>query len=218
MKVLLFDLDGTLLNTLTDLHASVNRALAFCGLPQKSLAEIRSYLGNGIRVLVAKSVPDGEQNQQFEACFAAFQKDYDAHCMDATKPYPGISETLAALRADGWRTALVSNKADFAVQPLWKRFFPDTIELAVGQCSALRRKPAPDMPLAALQELGASPEEAVYIGDSEVDFETARALGSACVLVSWGFRDRAQLETYKVPIADSPQELAALCTAALEKP
>ena len=216
MKVALFDLDGTLLDTLADLSASVNRALATCGLPPRTQREIRSYLGNGIRVLMEKSVPGGAENPAFGRCFSAFRADYDAHCMDATQPYPGIPALLRALRAAGWRTALVSNKADFAVQPLWRRFFPDTIELAVGQTDALRRKPAPDMPLQALRALGAAPDEAVYIGDSEVDFQTARALGSACVLVSWGFRDRAELLGFGVPVAGSPAELRVLLEKAME--
>ncbi len=192
-KTLLFDLDGTLLNTLDDLTASVNHALAAVGLPQKQAQEVRRYLGNGIRVLVASCVPDGEENPVFEACFAAFRAYYDQHCLDTTRPYPGVPEVLSRLKSEGYAMALVTNKVDSAAQQLWRDHFSDTLELAIGAREGVKRKPDAEMPLLALRALGGTPEQCVYIGDSEVDFATARNAGLRCVLVTWGFRDREEL-------------------------
>ncbi len=213
-SALLFDLDGTLLNTLEDLTDSVNHALAAHGFAALSQAQVRPLLGNGIRALVAGCVPDGEANPAFEACFSTFRSWYDGHCRVKTRPYDGIPELLATLSRQGWRMALVSNKVDSAVQQLRRDFFADTLPVALGQTDRLRRKPAPDMPLQALRQLGAAPEEAIYIGDSEVDFATARAAKLACVLVTWGFRDRAALEAlHPEALADRPEQLPEILAA-----
>ena len=207
---ILFDLDGTLLDTLGDLHASVNVALSAHGFPARTRQQVRAALGEGARKLIGRSLPEDAQAETDEV-LKTFRAHYDLHCCERTVPYPGIRELLGALRARERRTALVSNKPDEAVQALWRHFFSGTIELALGQSAALSRKPAPDMPLAALRELGVTPEGAVFVGDSEVDFETAEAAGLPCILVTWGFRDRAQLEPLQpLALVDTAAQLEAL--------
>ena len=213
-NTILFDLDGTLLNTLDDLAESVNAALASFDLPSRSKQQVRRALGRGIRYLMSRSVPDGEANPAFEAVFAAFRAHYNAHCRDKTRPYDGIPELLEKLLRQGWRMALVSNKVDSAVQILYHDFFSTSLSLAVGQREGIPTKPDPAMPRFALEALGARPEEAVYIGDSEVDYETARNAGLACVLVSWGFRDREELEALGPEgLCDAPEALPEILSA-----
>lgn len=190
-----FDLDGTLLDTLGDLAASVNHALRRHGLPERSEREVRSFLGNGIRHLMEKSVGEGREGVDFEAVFSAFREHYVAHCLDTTAPYAGIMTLLEELRARGMRMAIVSNKLDPAVQELNARFFRDYIRVAVGESDTVRRKPNPDAVLKSLADLGSTRDEAVYVGDSEVDLQTAQNAGLPCVLVEWGFRDRDFLES-----------------------
>jgi len=188
----IFDLDGTLLDTLTDLAASVNYALRQSGLPEHSIEDVRRFVGNGVRLLMERAVPQGADNPQFDAAFATFRQHYMAHSLDTTRPYDGIPEMLAALRAKGCRTAVVSNKFMLATQELMRHFFPDTIEVAIGEHEAegIRKKPAPDTVIEALRQLGVGKENAVYVGDSDVDIQTARNCGLPCISVLWGFRDR----------------------------
>lgn len=188
----IFDLDGTLLDTLTDLAASVNYALRTYDMPEHSLDEVRHFVGNGVRLLMVRAVPDGEQNAQFEAAFRTFREHYMAHSLDTTHPYQDIPELLAELKARGKRMAVVSNKFYAATQELCRHFFPDTIEVAIGEHEAegIRKKPAPDTVIEALRQLGVSKEGAVYVGDSEVDIATARNSGLPCISVLWGFRER----------------------------
>jgi phosphoglycolate phosphatase len=188
----IFDLDGTLLDTLTDLAASVNYALRQSGLPEHSIEDVRRFVGNGVRLLMERAVPQGADNPQFDAAFATFRQHYMAHSLDTTRPYDGIPEMLAALRAKGCRTAVVSNKFMLATQELMRHFFPDTIEVAIGEHEAegIRKKPAPDTVIEALRQLGVGKENAVYVGDSDVDILTARNSGLPCISVLWGFRDR----------------------------
>lgn len=192
----IFDLDGTLLDTLGDLAASVNFALRTHGMPEHSLDEVCQFVGNGVRKLMERAVPDGAENPLFEETFATFRQYYMAHSLDTTHPYDGISETLAALKANGCHLAVVSNKMMAATQALCDHFFSDTIEVAIGEHEAegIRKKPAPDTVVAALKALGVGKVGAVYVGDSEVDIQTARNSGLPCISVLWGFRHRDFLQ------------------------
>lgn len=187
-----FDLDGTLLDTLGDLAASTNYALRTHGMPEHSLDDVRRFVGNGVRVLMERAVPQGAENPQFEAAFLTFRTHYMQHSLDTTKPYDGIRETLEALKAEGCRLAVVSNKMMAATQELCRHFFRDTIEVAIGEHEAqgIRKKPAPDTVNEAFRQLGVGKERAVYVGDSDVDILTARNSGLPCISVLWGFRDR----------------------------
>ena len=188
----IFDLDGTLLDTLGDLAASTNYALRTHGMPEHSMDDVRSFVGNGVRKLMERAIPQGADNPEFEATFATFRQHYMQHSLDTTKPYEGIPETLAALKAKGCRLAVVSNKMMAATQELCQHFFPDTIEVAIGEheTEGIRKKPAPDTVFAALEQLGLGKEGAVYVGDSDVDIQTAKNAGLPCISVLWGFRDR----------------------------
>ena len=188
----IFDLDGTLLDTLGDLAASVNYALRSCGMAEHSIEEVRGFVGNGVRLLMERAVPDGASNPRFDEAFSAFRQHYMAHSLDTTRPYDGIPEMLADLKAKGCRLAVVSNKFYAATQELCHHFFADTIDVAIGEHEAegIRKKPAPDTVFEALRQLGVGKGNAVYVGDSDVDIQTARNSGLPCVSVLWGFRDR----------------------------
>lgn len=186
MTGILFDLDGTLLDTLQDLHDAVNHALDTLGHPRRSLEEVRQFVGNGARVLMSRAVPEGADG---EAGYAVFKPYYDAHCQIKTAPYPGIPEALEYLTAR-YPVAIVSNKPDSAVKTLCADYFPGVY--ALGERPDCPRKPAPDMVLRAMKDLGV--ERCVYVGDSEVDVLTARNAGVPCLSVLWGFRTREQLE------------------------
>ena len=188
----IFDLDGTLLNTLDDLAAATNYALRTNGLPQHSVDDVRRFVGNGVRMLMRRAVPDGEQNPRFEAAFATFRQYYLEHSLDTTRPYDGVMEMLQALRRRGSRLAVVSNKFCAATEELCRHFFDGLIEVAIGENEAagIRKKPAPDTVFEALRQLGVGPDGAVYVGDSDVDILTARNAHLPCISVLWGFRDR----------------------------
>ena len=188
----IFDLDGTLLDTLTDLAASCNYALRVHGMPEHSVDDVRRFVGNGVRLLMERAVPHGADNPDFEATFATFREHYMLHSLDTTRPYPGILETLGGLKKRGCRLAVVSNKMMAATVELCRHFFPDTIEVAIGEHEAegIRKKPAPDTVYAALKQLGVEKSGAVYVGDSDVDVQTAAQAGLPCISVLWGFRDR----------------------------
>ena len=206
----IFDLDGTLLDTLGDLAASVNYALRTHQMPEHSIDDVRRFVGNGVRLLMERAVPGGADNPQFDAAFATFRQYYLQHSLDTTRPYDGISETLRELRSRGNRLAVVSNKFYAATQELCRHFFPDTIEVAIGEHEAegIRKKPAPDTVIEALRQLGVSKSNAVYIGDSDVDIETARNSGLPCISVLWGFRDRDFLLAHgATTFIRTPQEL-----------
>lgn len=209
-KVFIFDLDGTLLDTLSDLAASVNYALRTHGMPEHSVDDVRRFVGNGVRKLMERAIPDGAANPRFDEIFATFQQYYMAHSLDTTEPYEGIPETLAELRRCGCRLAVVSNKMMAATQALCRHFFPDTIEVAIGENEAygIRKKPAPDTVFAALEALGVGKDEAVYVGDSDVDIQTAANASLPCISVLWGFRDRDFLIQHGAKIfVSAPQEL-----------
>ena len=185
----IFDLDGTLLDTLQDLAASVNYALRQHHMPEHSIDDVRRFVGNGVRRLMERAVPEGAANPAFEAAFVTFREYYMEHSLDTTRPYDGILELIHELKQRGCRMAVVSNKMMAATQELVRHFFPD-IEVAIGEHEAagIRKKPAPDTVFAAMQQLGEG--SAVYVGDSDVDLATARNSGLPCISVLWGFRDR----------------------------
>jgi phosphoglycolate phosphatase len=187
----IFDLDGTLLDTLRDLANSVNYALSQHGMPTHSIDDVRRFVGNGVRVLMERAVPDGAANPAFDATFATFRQHYMQHSLDTTRPYDGITELIRELKARGCQSAVVSNKMMAATQELVHHFFPE-IEVAIGEHEAagIRKKPAPDTVFEALRQLGVGKEGAVYVGDSDVDLATARNSGLPCISVLWGFRDK----------------------------
>lgn len=208
-SVYIFDLDGTLLDTLQDLANSVNYALRKHDMPEHSIDDIRRFVGNGVRKLMERAVPEGEQNPQFEATFATFRQHYMEHSLDTTRPYDGIPELLRALKQKGCRLAVVSNKMMEATQELCAHFFPE-IEVAIGEHEAegIRKKPAPDTVCEALRQLGCHKQGAVYVGDSDVDIMTARNSGLPCVSVLWGFRDRDFLTAHgATTFVSHPSEL-----------
>lgn len=187
----IFDLDGTLLNTLDDLAASVNYALRTHGMPERTLDEVRSFVGNGVRLLMERAIPDGTDNPRFEETFATFRQYYMDHSLDKTRPYEGIPEMIHALKQRGCRLAVVSNKFYAATQELIRHFFPEiTVAIGEHESEGIRKKPAPDTVFEALRQLGVAKEKAVYVGDSDVDLQTAHNSGLPCISVLWGFRDR----------------------------
>lgn len=188
-KLAIFDMDGTILDTLEDLKDSVNYALCECGYPERTYDEVRSFVGNGIRKLIERAVPDGTSLENIDNVHNAFTDYYKLHCADKTKAYDGIKPLISELRRNGIKTAVVSNKADYGVQELCREYFDGLFDYAVGEREGIRRKPAPDSVNEALKVLGFDKSEAVYIGDSDVDFETAENAGLPCISVLWGFRD-----------------------------
>jgi phosphoglycolate phosphatase len=210
-KAIVFDLDGTLLDTLTDLAASTNYALRSCGMPEHSIDDVRRFVGNGVRMLMTRAVPDGESNPRFDEAFSVFRQHYMQHCLDTTCPYPGIMEALARLKEKGMMLAIVSNKMQAATEELRQHFFSQYIDVAIGESAAIRKKPAPDTVNEALRLLGISHDEAIYVGDSDVDIDTARAAMMPCASVLWGFRDRQFLLNHGATrLLSSPEELLSL--------
>lgn len=189
-KTYIFDLDGTLLSTLNDLASSTNYALRWAGMPERTIEEVRMFVGNGVKLLMERAIPEGVNNSKFEETYAKFREHYMEHNLDTTRPYDGVPELLHELKRRGKHLAIVSNKFYAATQDLAKHFFPDTIEVAIGERENIRKKPAPDTVLEALRQLNVSKEDAVYIGDSDVDIMTAKNCGLPCISVLWGFRDK----------------------------
>ena len=192
-QLVIFDLDGTILDTLEDLKESLNFALGRMGYPRRTLEETRRFVGNGIRKLIQRAVPVGTPEADIQRTYDLFLAHYRVHCADHTAPYPGVPAFLEQLKAREYRLAVVSNKADSAVQILCGQYFPQTFDCAFGERPGVRKKPAPDAVLEVLAQLAVPKEQALYIGDSEVDIETARNAELDCVLVDWGFRDRETL-------------------------
>ncbi len=208
-ELVIFDLDGTILDTLDDLTASVNYALQNNGLAARSREEIRSFVGNGIRLLIERSVPENTSSETLEKVFSDFKCHYKLHSNDKTKPYEGISELLKNIRNKGMKTAVVSNKADFAVQDLIKEHFDGLLDFSVGERVGIERKPAPDSVFEVINTAKIPKDKSVYIGDSEVDILTARNAGTDLIAVSWGFRDKdCLIENGAVIIADNVHQLS----------
>lgn len=191
-KAAVFDLDGTLLDTLTDLTDADNYVLFALGYPPVTREQVRSYMGNGIKRLIRLSLPGGEDDPRFDEAYSLYLKRYIPHCNDSTAPYKGIMDLLATLKGGGVLSAVVSNKNHAATNELCRAHFGSLISVAVGENEAvgIRKKPYPDMVFSALSALGVSAKEAVYVGDTEVDIETAKNSGLKCISVSWGFRSK----------------------------
>ncbi len=190
-KIVIFDLDGTLLNTLDDLADSTNYALAKFGYPTRTIEEVRQFVGNGVAKLIERAIPDGKKNPNFEKCLAIFKENYAQNMYNKTAPYVGILEMLSNLKSKGLKIAVVSNKFDLAVKELCKKYFDGYIDFAAGENEAqgIKKKPAPDTVFTVLKEFELNPEDAVYVGDSDVDIMTAKNSQMPCISVTWGFRD-----------------------------
>ena len=207
-KTYIFDLDGTLLSTLADLAASTNYALRTHHMPERSIDEVRRFVGNGVKKLMERAIPDGLNNPLFEETFATFRQHYMQHNHDTTQPYPGIMQLLEQLKAEGKNIAVVSNKFYAATRELCRHFFGDLVPVAIGEREDIRKKPAPDTVIEALRELGVDKEGAVYIGDSDVDIMTAKNSGMPCVSVLWGFRDKEfLLEHGATTLISQPEDM-----------
>ena len=201
-------MDGTVLDTLEDLAVSVNYVLEKFNMPPHPVPEYRKYFGNGIKYALHCAVPEGTPEAVTERMIPFFKEHYDAHCLDRTKPYEGIPELLKLLKEEGYKIAIVSNKIDSAVKELNDGFFSGYVDVAIGERKGVRRKPEPDTVLQALKELGSSKAEAVYVGDSEVDYQTAQNSGIPCILVLWGFRDKPfLLSTGAQKFAEKPADI-----------
>ena len=198
-KAAIFDMDGTILNPLEDLTDSTNYALAHHGFPERTIDEVRRFVGNGIRKLIERAVPAGTDVATIDKVFDTFASYYKEHSAIKTRPYDGIHDAIAKLRAAGVKTAVVSNKADFAVQDLCVDYFPGMFDFALGEKSGIAKKPAPDMVEECLRTLGFEKKDVVYIGDSDVDLATARNSGTDVIMVGWGFRDEEFIMSLGAP-------------------
>ena len=220
VRNVIFDLDGTLLDTLDDLADSMNHVLTANGFPERTTDEVRRFVGNGVKRLVALAIPAPETEWDFgdetreevtERLFREMSRYYADHCEEKTKPYDGILSMLAELKEAGIHLAVVSNKIDLAVKELNEKYFGDLLEEAMGEKPGIRRKPAPDMVLAVMKELGADPADTIYVGDSEVDIATAKNAGMDPILCSWGFRDVDYLKSLGGDvIIDQPEEILSI--------
>lgn len=202
----IFDLDGTLLNTLEDLAASVNYALSDAGLPSRTIEEVRRFVGDGVRMLITRSVAPKNDEKTIQSVYQCFTQHYRENCENKTRPYDGILEMLAKLQEQGIASAIVSNKIDFAVKKLAEKYFPGKITLALGDRDGVPRKPAPDALLEAIRLLDC--RHPLYVGDSDVDVQTAKNAGVDGIFITWGFRSREELAAAgAIRLADSAPQL-----------
>lgn len=209
-KAVIFDLDGTLLNTLDDLADSTNYALSRFGYPTRTIDEVRQFVGNGVAKLIERAIPEGKNNPNFEKCLAIFKENYAQNMYNKTAPYNGIIEMLSNLKSKGIKIAVVSNKFDLAVKELCKKYFEEFIDFAAGENEAqgIKKKPAPDTVISVLNEFNFAPEDAVYVGDSDVDIMTAKNSKMPCISVTWGFRDeKFLLENGATILINAPSEI-----------
>lgn len=209
-KAVIFDLDGTLLNTLDDLADSTNYALSRFGYPTRTIDEVRQFVGNGVAKLIERAIPEGKNNPNFEKCLAIFKENYAQNMYNKTAPYNGIIEMLSNLKSKGIKIAVVSNKFDLAVKELCKKYFEGFIDFAAGENEAqgIKKKPAPDTVISVLNEFNFAPEDAVYVGDSDVDIMTAKNSKMPCISVTWGFRDeKFLLENGAIILINAPSEI-----------
>ena len=207
---ILFDYDGTVADSIADIAFAANRALRLAGLPERGESEYRSFAGSGAWVLLRRAAPPGTDDKTLQAMYDSYVAYYADHANDRSRPYDGVPEMLAELKEAGLLLAVISNKPDAAVQPGVRRFFAPWLSLAVGERSGVRRKPWPDMLEAAAAELGVSLSRCLYVGDTEVDLETARSAGIDCAAVTWGFRSRGQLlDAGASLLFDSPVKLTS---------
>lgn len=208
---IIFDLDGTLLNTLDDLRDSLNVALINHGYETRSLEEVRSFVGNGVKKLVQRSLPLHSSEEKIEQCLATFTEHYNMNMQNKTRPYNGIMELLLDLNRYNFKLAIVSNKFDDAVKELAKEYFGDFINVAIGESATVKRKPAPDSVFAAIKELDSDINKVIFVGDSDTDVQTAKNAGIPCIGVTWGFRTRDVLRSEGADyLIDTPKELLTL--------
>ena len=214
-KGAIFDLDGTLLFTLEDLKDSMNFALKKYNFPERTLDEIRDFVGNGVKVLAEKAIPQGSQNSEFTGCLETFKQHYAKNMYNKTKPFEGIYDTLSKLKLRGYKMAVVSNKFDSAVKELCEKYFKNYIDIAIGENEqfGINKKPAPDSILKAMEILQCNPDLTYYIGDSEVDIETAKNSNLKCISVTWGYKNKEFLINHNAKIlVDKPWELLEILT------
>jgi len=215
-KTVIFDLDGTLLYTLEDLKDSVNFALSKFNYPPKNLEEIRNFVGNGVKVLMELSIPQGKNNENFNECLAIFKTHYAQNMYNKTKPYDGIIEMLENLQNLGFKTAVVSNKFDLATKELCKKYFAEKIEIAIGESENIRKKPAPDSVFKVMEILNSNKNSTYFVGDSEVDIQTAQNANLKCISVTWGYKNKEfLLKNGAKFLANSPQEILKIITSQL---
>ena len=208
-KAVIFDLDGTLLDTLQDLYNSVNYALKAHQMPERTLDEVRSFVGDGVKKLIERAVRPETTEERAAEVLLSFKEHYALHSRDNTAPYEGVTELLERLADKGIKLAVVSNKLDSATKLLSREYFG--IATAIGDCEGRAKKPAPDSVFEALKQLGVGNKEAVYVGDSEVDIATAQNSGLDCISVTWGFREKEYLKECGAAVfADNTQELEEL--------
>lgn len=216
-QTVIFDMDGTILETLEDIRDSVNVTMDHMGCPRRSLEEVRTFVGNGAAKLIQRCMPGGAEDVRFSEALAFYMDYYDAHARIKTGPYPGVPELLASLKGRGVGIAVVSNKPDEAVRQLAEYYFPGLFPVAIGQRPGAAPKPAPDAVFEAMRLLGAAPETTVYVGDSDVDLATARNAGLQCIAVTWGFRSEAFLREHGAEqLAHSAGELWEILSGAEE--
>ena len=207
-KAAIFDLDGTLIDSLQDLWISVNHSLSQMGFPKRSLDEVRQFVGNGVGKLMQRAVPQGTDNALVEQCLQCFKQHYVKHCCENTAPYEGVVPMLRVLHQQGILTAIVSNKLQSGVDELVDKHFKGIIDVVIGEREGIRRKPAPDMVDLAVQQLQLEKDDCLYIGDSDVDVQTAGNAGLDCVAVLWGFRSRdVLLQAGATRFVEHPAEL-----------
>ena len=213
IKCVIFDLDGTLLNTLEDLCDSTNYALNKFGYPSRTIEEVRHFVGNGVKLLIERAIPMGKDNLDFEDCLTTFKKHYKENMYNKTAPYNGILELLKTLKSKNIKTAVVSNKFDIAVKELCKKYFGELIDIAIGENEAegIRKKPAPDSILKVIADFNLDKKHVIYVGDSETDIETAKNAHVDCIACSWGFRELDTLIKQNPRyIINTPKELLNL--------
>lgn len=210
-NTVIFDLDGTLLNTLDDLRDSLNEVLVSKGYLPRTISEVRSFVGNGVRNLVRRSLPEGSSEDEVTLVLDEFKENYKLNMQNKTRPYNGIMELLLDLNRYNYKIAIVSNKFDSAVKSLARTYFGNLIPVAIGETTEIKRKPAPDSIFSAIKELNSSIEHTVLVGDSETDVQTAKNAGIPCIGVTWGFRSREVLRSEGADyLIDTPKELLTL--------
>ncbi len=209
--IIIFDMDGTVLDTLEDLSVSVNYALEKFHLPPRMPEEYRHFFGNGVRHAIRLAAPDGTPEDVIDGVMEVYREHYNKHCLDHTRPYDGILELMSELKSREFKLAIVSNKIDSAVKELHQRFFSDYVDIALGEKDGIRRKPEPDMVRAVVDELAGKEAKIIYVGDSEVDCQTAKNAGIPCISVLWGFRDKdCLIDAGATLFADKPMDVLEL--------
>ena len=216
-ELVIFDLDGTILDTLEDLTDSMNYALEKHGYPIRTIEEVRSFVGNGLLMLTRRAIAPETDESRIQMVLAEQKAYYKEHCSDKTKPYQGIMELLEFLKKEGYKLAVVSNKADYAVQILCEQYFGGIFDMAVGEKENVRKKPAPDAVNTVLEKLQVDRKNAIYVGDSEVDIQTAENAKMSAVLVDWGFRDASFLQEQgaKILVHTMDELKRALCNISI---